>query len=448
MEEFFRQLASADALGATVGSFALILVLVRCKIPLGAAVLIGGAVLGALFGLGPLQIGGAALRGMLSPGSIGLGSITVLLLGLSQTMRGAGQLEEIVRLAKSLLRRPAIAMAALPALVGLLPMPGGALFSAPMVESAADGSGESGGRLSAINYWYRHIWEHWWPLYPGVLLAVDETKWSMDAYVLLQIPLGLFMILSGLVIFRGLHPDLHVRGDSPPPGTKRRLLKNTSSIWIIPLIWILGTLAAWSILWPMGFSGASLRKAAWLSALVKYGPLILGLMISLLWTARLNRMPPSSLRKTFSKPSIYKLLILVLSIMAFQCVLKETGAGRKMGGELKAMQVGVVVVVAALPLISGLITGLAIGFVGISFPIIHEMVTSSSDEPMAASYIVLAYACGHIGMMLTPLHVCHVVSNKYFETPFKPVYKRTIPAVCVMAALAIAYFLVLSAFGM
>ncbi|MDP6044971.1 MAG: DUF401 family protein [Phycisphaerae bacterium] len=447
MEAFFRELAAADALLSTIGSFVLILVLVRCKVPLGAAVLVGGAVLGALFGLAPLNIGSAALRGMFSPGSIGLGSITVLLLGLSQTMRGAGQLTEIVKLAKSLLRRPAIAMAALPALVGLLPRPGGALFSAPLVEAAAAGSGESGGRLSAINYWYRHIWEHCWPLYPGVLLAVDHAGWPMGAYVLLMAPLGLFMVLSGLVIFRGLHPDLHIRGDSPPTGTKRRLLWNTSSIWIVPLIWIAGTLVAWSILWPLGLSRSDVRNLPWLSALVKYGPLIVGLVISLLWTARLNRMASGSLLRIFAKPSIYKLLLLVLSIMAFQSVLAETHAGARMGAELKAMHVGVIVVVAVLPFISGMVTGLAIGFVGISFPIIYKMVTVG-DEPMAASYVVLAYACGHLGMMLTPLHVCHVVSNKYFETPFKAVYKRTIPAACIMAGLAIAYFLALRAFGM
>ena len=439
---------SADALGATIGSFCLILVLVRFKVPLGAAVLVGGTVLGFLFQLGPVEIGAAALRGMFSPNSIGLGAITVLLLGLSRTMRGAGQLEEIVTLAKSLLRRPAIAMAALPAMIGLLPMPGGALFSAPMVESAAGDGLASGGRLSAINYWYRHIWEHCWPLYPGVLLAVDSAGWSMAPYVLLPAPLGLSMVISGLVIFRGLHPDLHIRGGSPPAGTKRRLLRNTSSIWIVPLTWIVGTLLGWSILWPMGFSRSSVRHIAWLSALVKYGPLIIGLIISLLWTARLNGMGVGGLRKTFASRSIYKLLLLVLSIMAFQRLLTETNAGEAMGDELRAMNVAVVVVVAALPFISGVVTGLAIGFVGISFPIIREMVVNSPDEPMAASYLVLAYACGHIGMMLTPMHVCHVVSNKYFETPFAPVYKRTVPASCIMLALVIGYFLVLRAFGM
>ena len=448
MEAFFSQLMSADALGATIGSFCLILVLVRCKVPLGAAVLVGAGVLGALFGRGPLEIGAAGLRGMISPNSIGLGAITVLLLGLSQTMRGAGQLTEIVKLAKSMLRRPAIAMASLPALVGLLPMPGGALFSAPMVEAAAGDTREERGRLSAINYWYRHIWEHCWPLYPGVLLATESARWPMGAYILLQAPLCVFMIVSGLVIFRGVHPDLHVRGGSPPSGTKRRLLKNTSSIWIVPLIWVVGTLVAWAILLPMGFSRSDVRKVGWLSALVKYGPLIVGLVGSLLWTARLNRMAPGSLRKTFTKPSIYKLLLLVLSIMAFQSVLKETDAGAEMGAELRAMHVGVILVVAALPFISGMVTGLAIGFVGISFPIIHTMVTNSDNEPMSASYIVLAYACGHLGMMLTPMHVCHVVSNKYFETPFAPVYKRTLPAACIMTALVIAYFLALRMLGM
>ncbi|MDP6546155.1 MAG: DUF401 family protein [Phycisphaerae bacterium] len=448
MEEFFRELMSADALGATVGSFCLILVFVRCKVPLSIAVLVGGGVLGALFGLSRDQIALAALRGMFSPGSIGLASITVLLLGLSQSMRGAGQLAEIVKLAKSLLRRPAIAMGALPALIGLLPMPGGALFSAPMVESAAGEGLESAGRLSAINYWYRHIWEHWWPLYPGVLLAVDHTGWPLDAFVLMQIPLGVFMFLGGLVIFRGLHPDLRVRGASPPAGTKRRLLWNTSSIWIVPLIWGAGTAVAWTSLWAMGLSRPDVRRIAWLSAAVKYGPLIGGLVISLLWTSRLNGTGIGGLRRIFAKPSIYGLVFLVLSIMAFQRVLKATDAGKAMGDELQAMNVAVVVVVAALPFISGMVTGLAIGFVGISFPIIHDMVTASKDEPMAASYMVLAYACGHIGMMLTPLHVCHVVSNKYFETPFAPVYKRIIPAACITLLLGIAYFFVLRALGM
>ena len=74
---------------------------------------------------------------MAQPQTIALVIIVVLLLMISETMRATGQMEKIVSLAKSFFRRPAVTMAALPALIGLLPMPGGALFSAPLVEAAA-----------------------------------------------------------------------------------------------------------------------------------------------------------------------------------------------------------------------------------------------------------------------------------------------------------------------
>ncbi|KKM12967.1 hypothetical protein LCGC14_1719560, partial [marine sediment metagenome] len=58
-------------------------------------------------------------------------------------------------------------------------------------------------------------------------------------------------------------------------------------------------------------------------------------------------------------------------------------------------------------------------------------------------YAVLAYASGHLGMMLSPLHLCHIVSNRFFDTPYGPVYRRIIPAGIIMAVLAGAYFAVL-----
>lgn len=53
---------------------------------------------------------------------------------------------------------------------------------------------------------------------------------------------------------------------------------------------------------------------------------------------------------------------------------------------------------------------------------------------------VLAYGCGHLGMMLSPLHLWHVVSNRYFNTTFGPVYRRIVPPAAVLAALVGGYF--------
>ena len=43
-------------------------------------------------------------------------------------------------------------------------MPGGAIFSAPLVKGAAEGLDATPGQLSLVNYWFRHVWEVAWPL--------------------------------------------------------------------------------------------------------------------------------------------------------------------------------------------------------------------------------------------------------------------------------------------
>ena len=149
-----------NALLYTLGVFTLILILARLKLPLALSIAAGAFIIGFLFGLDAGQVVLTALTGAVQPQTIGLVIVTMLILSLSAIMQAAGQFAEIVALAKLLVRRPAVAMAALPALIGLLPMPGGALFSAPMVETAAADSKVSGSVLSAINYWFRHIWEH------------------------------------------------------------------------------------------------------------------------------------------------------------------------------------------------------------------------------------------------------------------------------------------------
>ena len=61
------------------------------------------------------------------------------------------------------------------ALIGLIPMPGGALFSAPLVEACDTEHRLSGDTKTQINYWFRHMWEYWFPLYAGVIMALQIT---------------------------------------------------------------------------------------------------------------------------------------------------------------------------------------------------------------------------------------------------------------------------------
>ena len=436
--ELLDILKGFSALGSTLAAFGLILLLTRFKVPLSLAVLAGTVALAALFRLPPAEAAVTFVAGAVRPVTIGLAVITVLLLALSEMMRTSGQLAEIVSLAGKLLRRPAVSMAALPALIGLLPMPGGALFSAPMVESAAGGAKVSGARLSAVNYWFRHIWEHWWPLYPGVILATTLTHSTLGAFVAFQLPLGISMAAAGLLIFRGSHPGLHATATRPAPGTVRRLVRATSSIWVIMIVWAVCSAA-------LKLLGGRLLAGVSAGGVEKYVPVTVGLLASLIWTARLNRLGWRKLASIFGRRSIYALTVLVVAVMVFQHALKHVGAAKLIREELAAVNIPVVLMVVILPFVAGMVTGLAIGFVGTSFPIVLELVGALPGDVAIRPYAVLAYGCGHIGMMLSPLHLCHVVSNRYFNTSFGPVYRRIIPSAVLLGALEAGYFLALLA---
>jgi hypothetical protein len=423
----------------TLGVFALILVLTRLKAPLAAAILAGALAIGFAFGLGVPEIASAALAGAVKSKTISLVVITVLLLGLSAMMQAGGQMKRIVSLASAMLRRPGVTMAALPALIGLLPMPGGALFSAPMVQSAAGDNKVSGNVLSAINFWFRHIWEHWWPLYPGVILAMTLTNSDYGQFAIFQFPLGLSMAAAGLLLFRGTHPDLHAKSAPPPTGTKRRLIWATSSIWIIVLAWVAARVAYAWLVEPHLAEGP--REA--MAPIKMYIPLVAGLLVSIIWTARMNRLGGRTVAKIFAGKNLYTLGGLVVSVMIFQHMLERVDAAGEIAAELMKLHIPVVLVVVALPFIAGMVTGLAVGFVGTSFPIVLGLVAAMDGGGSIRPYMVLAYAFGHLGQMTSPIHLCLIVSNEYFKTSFGAVYRRLLPSAIVTACLATLYFIIL-----
>lgn len=418
-----------SALSATLIGFGLILLLARLRVPLWGAIFLGAVSVGAMFGARPLTliryVGEAAVWSR----TLGMMGIISILLVLSEAMRRGGQMERIVELARTLLRRPVLAMVALPALIGMLPMPGGALFSAPMVQSAAGKSETDGGRLSAVNYWFRHILEYWWPLYPGVILASQTTGRTLGQLALFHIPLTVFMVVSGLGILAGLHPDLHARAAPPPPGVKRKLIVATSSIWIVLLVWLAGR--GLLLLMP-----ADRLPAPWGDLAGNFFPVGLGLAVALLWTVRLNRFGWRDVGRLVWRRQLLSLEGLIFSVLVFQYMLRSVNAAEGINAELVKYHVPRVLIVVALPFIAGMVTGAAMGFVGTSFPII---VAAVAGEPSIVPYVALAYAAGHMGQMLSPLHLCHVVSNRFFNTPFRPVYRHIGPAAAITSLLTAAY---------
>ena len=150
--------------------FCAVLLAGRLKINLGIALGLGGPLLALWTGIGYEQVPAVLADAIAAPLTLRLALLVLLIMILSRLMQLSGRLQRIVDSFNLLVQSPGAVAAVMPALIGLLPMPGGALFSAPMVEAANPQwrrQKDQASMLATINYWFRHHGEYWWPLYPG-----------------------------------------------------------------------------------------------------------------------------------------------------------------------------------------------------------------------------------------------------------------------------------------
>ena len=104
-------------------------------------------------------------------------------------------------------------------------------------------------------------------------------------------------------------------------------------------------------------------------------------------------------------------------------------------------------VVALLPLVAGLITGVAAGFAGLAFPLIMGLMSADATLTSLAT-LALAFGFGYVGMLLSPVHLCLILTRDYFEAALPYIYRHILPCVVVTAVTAIVLHLALSAWGL
>ena len=63
------------------------------------------------------------------------------------------------------------------------------MLTAPMVESATSVGDVTREQKFFVNYWFRHVWEYVWPLYPGIVFAAALVDRPVRDLSILNLPL-------------------------------------------------------------------------------------------------------------------------------------------------------------------------------------------------------------------------------------------------------------------
>ncbi len=389
--------------------------------------LAAGIVLLAVWtGHSPASMARVAGARAFSPDNFFLVLIIVGVIWLSSLMSEAGTMKDLVSSLRTRLSKRAT-LAALPGVVGLLPMPAGALFSAPLLDDADRENHLSGMEKVRINYWFRHVWEFWWPLYPGVLLAVDLSGLPIWFFVVMMLPLYAAALLAGYVFLLR-----KVRPESSPSGPGKAFL---------PLI--LPTLTVIVVY------GLILILAPPVAAFNKYLPMVIGVFSGIL-VLQIQR--PSSrevwMRVLKSRRTLSLAIIIVLARVYGAFIESEMPGGillmDAIREELDTFGIPVVALVVLIPFVSGLTTGITVGYIGASFPVILRLAGADPAPGALLSMVVLGHASGFLGMMLSPIHVCLIVTNEYFKTNLMSSLAGILRPAAVVFGVAAGYSFLLS----
>ena len=103
---------------------------------------------------------------LIEPKTLQLYLIIILVIFISSVQRKKGMFELLIKSLGNIISDRRKVSLIVPAFIGLLPMPGGALFSAPLVDESLKGLNIKPEFMTFINYWFRHVWEFIWPILP------------------------------------------------------------------------------------------------------------------------------------------------------------------------------------------------------------------------------------------------------------------------------------------
>ncbi len=385
--------------------FALILLLLRMKLHVGFVMLLAASVLFAVYQMSITAI----LR--TCEGAV-LNSVTIkLLLSLSfirileMILREHAVLTEMMKTVKSLFRNRKLVTVSMPLLIGLMPSIGGAYFSAPMVAETTSDAGMSREEKGFINYWFRHPWEYMLPLYPGILLASAISKIELYQLIIVNLTYAFLMLGSGFVF------SMH--GLKGLISTEDRLSKK--GLWsFVPILTVL------------------------LLVVVFHVELHYALIAVVLFLFVFYRYGPNSILAVFRHGFSPEVILLILGVMFFKEAMENSGAVKNLSQLLLQKGIPVFPILFLLPFITGILTGITVGFVGSTFPLIVSLV-----EHTSVAAISFAFASGFIGVLLSPVHICLVLTREYFKADLWKMYKKMMPASLVIFIGAVVQYWIL-----
>jgi integral membrane protein (TIGR00529 family) len=407
-------------------AFAVILILIRKKINFGACLLLGSLIVGvfSLQVITPIDIPKAMIEAsvysfekqQVMTETIELAILMTLIFVLAKSMQETGAITKLIESLRTFFSKGGT-LGVIPAVYGLMPVPGGALFSAPQIDKEGEKYKLKKDQKNFINIWFRHVW---FPIYPisSAMILICSIKFS-------GVPLQMLMLANlpsfvGMIIIGYLY--LHNYTKNTPP-TMVASKKNTQGlVYLLPPVVPL-------MFYPLKFLGVSETRCFLLGVAVSL--LVLYCLLKIEWRVYLH---------VLKKSVTWKLALAIFGIMILREMITISQTHVLLAEMMQNLAFPALVIVIVIPLLLGTLTGYNLGAVALSYPLVEPFFAFTGVNIIGLTSII--FMCSIIGYLISPIHLCNVLSSEYLKTDTTRMYRMFLPAAFALLLIQILFVVV------
>lgn len=320
--------------------------------------------------------------------TINLALIVSLIGMLGYTLEGSGRFEKAVKELGSLVKRTKVVLTMIPATFGLLPIAGGALFSAPLIKPSAKKLKMKSYEAAYVNVWFRHIILLILPLASGIILAGEMAGVSIYRIVICQVPLlFVYALVAHYLLLRKI-PGKWEKGD----GSIKKVIAYLSPIFLAIALNLIGV------------------------------PLVLAVLLGLLMSLMTIKVSPLRALYLVGKGFKPDFFLIVIGIMFFARVFEVSPLFEAIEKTIPSLGLPTAVILTIVPFLLAFALGSMLASIGVSITIFSPLCVGNPVN------VALVHVSVLLGYLISPIHLCNAVTLGYFRANPRKFFYLLLPS--------------------
>lgn len=394
-------------------SFLIIPVLSKRKVPIGIAICVSAVIMALLGGLELAAFGNAISSTFFNFAKAQQLMIVSEISIIGVLLRKYEIIDKMLEYLSKVIKSKKIIMMFIPALIGMLGVPGGAIMSAPIIDQLGEKSNLSKPHRAIINLIYRHVPMHIMPYAAGFLI-VSSLAPQISIYKLIGLNVifvVIYVILGYYLYIRRVQNDTVSQYDFKWTSLAK-LLKYTAPIYVAVLLnLILGV------------------------------PFYLGMLANLFIVFLIH--PTKMFLIDAAKAFNFNVLYALIGVYLIQSIIGQMESLTSFLALIFANPNTVMLGIVVTAIFFGSTTGFQPTALGVILPI---LITLPLSENMLLLYCHFAFVWSFMGYYFSPLHLCQLFTCEHLQVRIIDLYKEYWKFFVSLVAILIINYFVLGLF--